>query len=40
MEEQHNEPEKPMVYEPPDLEGRRHVAKGKLDCLTLMKNHH
>lgn len=23
----HKEPEKPLVYEPPDLEGRKHVAK-------------
>lgn len=28
MTTEHTEPEKPLVYEPPDLEGRDHVAKG------------
>lgn len=26
--EHHREPEKPLVYEPPDLQGRKHVKKG------------
>jgi len=26
--EHHKEPEKPLVYEPTDLKGRQHVAKG------------
>ena len=25
---QHSEPEKPLIYEPPDLRGRKHVEKG------------
>ena len=28
MSTEYKEPEKPLVYEPPDLEGRDHVAKG------------
>ena len=35
METEHKEPEKPLVYEPPDLEGRDHVAKGK--CVIAIK---
>ena len=29
----HREPEKPLVYEPPDLHGRKHVEKSKYDFL-------
>lgn len=26
---EHKEPEKPLIYEPPDLRGRKHVEKGE-----------
>ena len=35
MSAKHKEPEKPLVYEPPDLEGRQHVAKGINNILYL-----
>ena len=28
LTKQHTEPERPVVYEPPDLHGRKHVEKG------------